>query len=560
MDDENSTALASHRKSISWDALAVCIGIVFAGLLITTARRTSLVYDEVIYAPAGVMIWETGDYRWNIEHPPLQKLIAALPLLARRISIPNDLNPSQTDAWHMGYRVFFSSEGPATRLINLARAPTTFLSLMLGGLLFMTVRKAIGAEAATASLCMFAFDPLVLSNGALAMNDMFVTFFLFASVLALNVSTDRLALPAVIASAFLAGWAIASKFSGVLILPILIFLSWLRRSSFRTWLTHALAQVIIAFVVLLICYRFKLSVILEAFQKGFAFHKGDNGMGYLLGPVSGAVGWYYYPVAFLIKTPIPLLCLWLGGIIFLLRSKSRKDWIFFPIAIFWLAVVTSHNHFGLRYLLPATPFLAVAAGFLFEKNRPALERRFCWALVVWLAAEALISHPYHMAYFNEFVGGSENGYKWLDGSNQDWGQDLPSLVELIRKQSTQPTVCMGYWGSNRPEAWGLEYQDVLSPAITNSFRRDTVNPVETPSEWLVVSAELVHNPATREVYGWLRTKTPIHFVGSTLFVYDITRDLESVRKLGSIYERMGRTTLFERQLARERLIQAYERP
>jgi hypothetical protein len=167
----------------------------------------------------------------------------------------------------------------------------------------------------------------------------------------------------------------------------------------------------------------------------------------------------------------------------------------------------------------------------------------------------MATHPHHMAYFNELIGGPKNGSKWLDGSNQDWGQDLPSLAALIEKQNPKPSILMGYWGSNQPEAWGIEYQDVLSPAITNSFRRETINTLDAGKEWLVVSAELRHNPATKEAYAWLNDKTPIAFPGSTLFVYDITNDLDSVLGVAAIYKVMGRNALYERQMARAKRIQ-----
>jgi dolichyl-phosphate-mannose--protein O-mannosyl transferase len=56
---------------------------VFFCLLLSTALNTSLVYDEVIYAPAGVQYWKTNDVGWNSEHPPFHKYISSLLLLTQ---------------------------------------------------------------------------------------------------------------------------------------------------------------------------------------------------------------------------------------------------------------------------------------------------------------------------------------------------------------------------------------------------------------------------------------------------------------------------------------------
>jgi hypothetical protein len=157
----------------------------------------------------------------------------------------------------------------------------------------------------------------------------------------------------------------------------------------------------------------------------------------------------------------------------------------------------------------------------------------------------LIAHPYHMAYFNELIGGSNQGYKWLDGSNQDWGQDLPTLASFLKKYG-QPAVFLGYSGSNQPEAWGIQYQDVISPAITNSFRSEFIYPVSTNKEVLVISARLREDPA----YRWIGDRKPVAFLGSTLFVYDITSDINAVLQLGQLYLFSGRATLLKRQIDR----------
>jgi hypothetical protein len=44
---------------------------------------------------------------------------------------------------------------------------------------------------------------------------------------------------------------------------------------------------------------------------------------------------------------------------------------------------------------------------------------------------ASLVYPHHLAYFNDFAGGSGNGYKHLLGSSVDWGQNNGRLFDLL---------------------------------------------------------------------------------------------------------------------------------
>src|SRR5262245_25599280 len=49
--------------------------------------RLSATNDEPVHIAAGYSYWKTLDFRLNPEHPPLAKLVAALPLLFLRPTI-----------------------------------------------------------------------------------------------------------------------------------------------------------------------------------------------------------------------------------------------------------------------------------------------------------------------------------------------------------------------------------------------------------------------------------------------------------------------------------------
>ena len=66
------------------------LGFILAGLLlaafliqaVSTLSITAPTHDEVAHIAAGYAALTTGQYHLNREHPPLVKLLAALPLLS----------------------------------------------------------------------------------------------------------------------------------------------------------------------------------------------------------------------------------------------------------------------------------------------------------------------------------------------------------------------------------------------------------------------------------------------------------------------------------------------
>jgi hypothetical protein len=56
-------------------------------------------------------------------------------------------------------------------------------------------------------------------------------------------------------------------------------------------------------------------------------------------------------------------------------------------------------------------------------------------LFVWLVISCVMIFPQYLAYFNEYVGGPANGYKYLVDSNLDWEQNRFSAEEYSKKHN-----------------------------------------------------------------------------------------------------------------------------
>jgi hypothetical protein len=138
----------------------------------------------------------------------------------------------------------------------------------------------------------------------------------------------------------------------------------------------------------------------------------------------------YFLVAMAVKMPagtlgLLALALWLAAS-GRRRAPGAEACLAVPI-LFLLAYVSLalELQVGLRYLLPAFPFL-----FVFIARVVAWRPAARWGPAVligllagWTGISSLAAHPRYIPYFNELAGGSPQGYRWLADSNLDWGQD-----------------------------------------------------------------------------------------------------------------------------------------
>jgi 4-amino-4-deoxy-L-arabinose transferase-like glycosyltransferase len=168
---------------------------------------------------------------------------------------------------------------------------------------------------------------------------------------------------------------------------------------------------------------------------------------------AGRQGWWFYYLAALgLKTPIGalfLVCLGVLGAIFFGDVSIGRFLVIFTLAatpILAMTLLTDIN-LGLRYVLPALPFLYLIGGSAMASGRSKGWQIVCGALLLWNIVNALRVHPNEMAYFNEFAGGMSNGRRWLIDSNLDWGQDLRGLARWLEKNPEWKTAKSAYWGS-----------------------------------------------------------------------------------------------------------------
>jgi hypothetical protein len=484
------TALSKSNRNVY-----VCAGV--AALLLAmwlqlafSVRGESLSWDEGDHLFAAYMTAVHGDFGLNPEHPPLVKLVAALPLLAmpdlrvptlqgRNFKVEAFLSGKDFNAWNIGRGILFR-----------ARLAVTIFPLMLALLVFLATREMFGTTPAFVALTFLAFDPTLLAHGAMVTTDVGVSCFIFATVYAFyryvkGPSWGRAALVGLAT-----GLGFAAKHTGVLIVPMLIALAICeiirnpRRASgestdCRKTLTGKMLgaltfAAVISLAVLWAFYGFRynsrpagleinppLSVYLGQISKPWEakllgtvarFHAlpesylygmadiqqvDDAYTAYFFGNTYPHGTHWYFPGVIVIKSTLPFLILMLiaAGAILTRRFTRWREMLFLtiPPAIYLTVAMSSQMNIGARHIMPVYPFLYVlGAGAVCELMR----REPRWGLVItilllWQIVAAVRTYPVYMSYGNEMWGGADNVHKYLSDSNTDWAQQLVATKKYL---------------------------------------------------------------------------------------------------------------------------------
>ncbi|MBU1487894.1 glycosyltransferase family 39 protein [bacterium] len=530
---------------------------VFLGILVLlgigSARQKSATYDELPHLGHGYFYLKTGKLRTAT---PVANILAALPLFFLDVRCPimsSDVSLPETEfekwGYYFGDRLIYSSNYDADRILLLGRFIILLLSCLGAFFLFKWAKEMYGPKSGILALFLYTFSPNILAHSRLVTHDLAVTVFvLIALYWFWNLKNSPTVGNLVLAGLSL-GLALSSKHTAIILLPSYLFL-WVSFFLFSkgefppkgiTLKKGCLSLLVLLFIALLIVFLFHgLSLAcVKKYLMGFfglasqaqgrsSFLMGENGM-----------GWYhYFLVAFLIKTPIPTLILLILSLIFFKKvRKNLGDELILIIPIVILFTVASYSRFniGLRHILPIYPLL-----FILVSKTANLKFKGSWALILilcgWYLFSSLRIYPHYLAYFNELVGGPENGYKYLVDSNLDWGQDLKRLKTYMDKERIKE-IYLAYFGVANREYHGIKYQYL--PGTGFGLRQKHILS-SSSRELLAVSASVLwnlcgHSPI-KKPYAWLHQGyKPIAKIGYSIFIYDLTGDLNAHRNLAGIY-------------------------
>lgn len=510
--------------------------VVLAGLIILHVYLASKpiaayapTYDEPVHLTAGAVAWKMGNYRFNgLNHPILAEAWPAIPTI-----FLNPMVPVQHPAWlaqrwtpseeyEFADRFLYRNHVNHEKLLNSGRWMQIFLSVILMVAASWMILRAYGPIAAFWFAMAWAFSPTILAHGTLISTDLAFAGLSFLCLLSYVTKQS----PIIIG--VLLGLCLASKFLTVALLPVLFLLWIVEKRGLKSGGIAALS----ALAVLLLIYRQNFGIFLAGVEH-IAGLSQEGRSSFFLGE-HRTTGWIaYFPFAFMAKSTLFELAGVMLALYFIVRRKISVPWgLWVPPAAFFLLATFSKVQIGHRHILVIYPLVFLLGGLAMQQLKKP------WLVIVPLAAmmmvEAFIMAPHYLAYFNFAVGGPATGYRYLTDSNNDWGQGVKELSQELEPRDLENGIYFSYFGTADPHAYGIRYLEVGYDPITNR-PDDTTNLANRPTKFAISVTNLQHTYfADKNIFAWLKERTPWKVVGHTIFVYDFKDapdDIERLRKL-----------------------------
>lgn len=630
--------------------------LVFAALLMFWhAWDKSSTYDEVGHIQCGYYHWQHRNFERGLEHPPLIRLLAALPLNFLNLQDPELIDPFflkkplsvHGEMLYGTFLVYRNIKVSAEKILLRSRGMIILTTLLLFYLVYRWSKEIYGNIGGTISLFLMVTSPSFLAHGSLVTTDVggvagaLLALYTLSRFLS-NPSRENLLLFGVAL-----GVAQVCKLSNLMLIPVFSFFILIypgidgktmipvpkkfsnssnsnlevffeRSREVSQFIGSGIGRrVILLLLIFLICgliinccyafenflppheihpqdlalyqwhpiiqwvYRWLPLPDFYLKSVGFMTYHSRQGFGtFFLGKVLPQGVWYYFPIAFVLRTPVFSLIILFFAFYSLAKKIFRKDefLLICMMIVYAAATMTSKLNLGIRHFLMVYPLLYIFAGriaefFGSEQVHPDFpssfssplreERKVVWChkfrsvyksilifAILFQLYEVISVSPHFLAYFNLAVGGASHGIHYM--SDSDYGQDLKALGNFLKKEPGSKVV-LSYFGTALPEYYGIDAQELL-PTGTEIHSKK-INSNYPQKEFLAISAShLQGHMVGAETFEWLRNKKPIANLGYSILIYDITEDVESHQKLAEIYGKVGEREKSERHLRRVKIL------
>ncbi len=427
-------------------------------------------------------------------------------------------------------QAFSSYIEPLAQIETVTRWPVMLLAVLLATIVYRWAKDLWGRTAGLLALTALVFDPTLVAHSRLATTDLGITFLGTCALYAAWRWSVQPTWRWTLLTGTVLGLTLLAKISGPLWglgVAAMMGISSLQKRSrkARDSMWHqALIAACVSGIVFWAGYGFtwgqvsgiSISLPAPAHWESSRYLATYTSPFFALGQRRSGRWWWYFPLAFLIKNPLPLLLAWTLGLVTLVQQPLSLKRIsalgVFPLLYTGVAIVMGMN-IGYRHMLPVHPFLHIVLGggvWRYIKPTPARHShhpptpqqspplhnklRLCLmvTLGVWYIVSVTRVFPNELAYFNALVGGPSNGYRYLADSNVEWGQSARALEAYLQ---------------THPDAR-------ISPPET-AYR-------PAPGQYIVNASYLqglgIGDP---QAYAWFRHWSPEETLRYSLLVYDV---------------------------------------
>jgi hypothetical protein len=491
---EPSLTMQPHRRKLPQisDLFVLLLLLLIGGAILRSALATRLddfTFDEAYHIASGVSYVQRADFRLNPEHPPLVKLWVGGVMAATgfHLSPFREFHDKDDERRFAEEDVFFHNDPDSVQ--RRSRIAMWVLNGLLLSALALALRRSFGPAVALGTMLFLAIDPTIAAHLPVVMTDLPVALLsatavvlatrafrfwtwpdlVFCSIaLGLALGTKHSA-PVFYIFLGIGGCSLAvfgrayqpnrsralrlAKVSGVLVGALLILWSLYffhfsgpGQEAFNRPLADKIADVNSPAYRSVLRQMSRTHVAPRAYIWGFAdtIRAGLEGRAYTqlaFGHLYyNKAPWYFFPGVIAVKLPIGLTFLALLGLCLLLARHLPVDWsvpagtVLAAALCFLLVLKSGTTYAGIRHALPAVSLLAILGGMALHSaltlRAPILKAIVAVSFLGASASALPVLRPWE--YFNEIIGGPQNGYLYFDDEGVDLGQRTKEMVRYYR--------------------------------------------------------------------------------------------------------------------------------
>jgi hypothetical protein len=253
----------------------------------------------------------------------------------------------------------------------------------------------------------------------------------------------------------------------------------------------------------------------------------------LLGHYSSFGWWYYFPVAFALKTSLPFLLLSVGAVCWALwtavfRREKKLIPLLLGLAIYLALSMTSNINIGIRHLAPVFPFLFLLGGALLDRLLKSTRVKAAAIVVVvllgWMLVDGIRAYPNYLSFTNSLTFGKP-AWALLSDSNVEWGENIGELARYLKARHTTSLVgsMSASWAS--PSLYGIRLLDFAPRELQSSRTKyvaigagflngSTVPPGLKDAKGIEITEE-----QRRNYFSKYRTLRPEKVFGNSIYLY-----------------------------------------
>lgn len=449
--------------------LLVVLAIPFLALGTLQARRDGPIVDEPLYLTAGITALREREIRINFEHPPLAKVLAAMPTLLAEPVVPTGPAWERGDQWRAQLEFVQAQRDAGTlqEVLFLGRLVPLAIGTAVGGLLYALGAGLYGRAAGVLAGGLWFTSPFALGLSHVLTIDVPFTAATLLVALALLRAVRRSAWVDPVLVGLACGVALLTRMTGFLLLAAacLALLAGARQEGVGRALLRTTLVVLVAYACVWGGYRAlvpghgplpdqsTLPTLIAAPSGTPATARLltlvpwpdelDIGLtyllrvslpeapGYAMGSMWDGANLWYWPASMAAKLTVGMSVVLVAGLLWRRGRvhRLRRDVllaVLLPCLLLTLFTVTQPRQIGLRYLLPSIVLALAASAWPAEWLR---SRRGRWALALLVVTEVAALASAHAHALAWTTPPFRPAYRYVTDTNLDWSQDFTLVQE-----------------------------------------------------------------------------------------------------------------------------------